>query len=341
MTATNPKPLSPPEARFWRTYSPNGEFPFSSIGSFTIHLVALLILLGGAFALFSHNENPHDDGGIETVMWPGPPGPLGGGGKVNGDGNDSGIAGRPRDVEQSLTRPDPKQNYVQTPEIAVTPNSSAANRIKEDPDGDKTKVKGSKSAPLVGPPLVGSFLGNPSKGKQGPGKHGGDGPGDGPFKGPDSSGTDSWQRQQRWRMYFTTTNGNDYLRQLSALGAIIRVDQDDRSYFIRNLNERPAKPLLEDPNAVTGIYWSDEDPSSITTVTETLRLSWTPDRFYIYFPKSFETRLLQKELEYGKIYGRKTEQDIAETHFKIEFARGAPVITVIFQEENDYSRGKM
>jgi hypothetical protein len=165
--------------------------------------------------------------------------------------------------------------------------------------------------------------------------HGGVGEGDGPFAGDGVGGVPlnpTVARQQRWRMIFNTNNGNDYLRQLAALGAIVRADKDGKAYFIHNLNERPAKPQVEDPAAINCLHWIDDDPASVESVVEALRFSWKPDKIYVYFPESLETTLVKKELEYGRPQGRKSEQDIGETRFKIEFSRGAPVITVVYQE---------
>jgi hypothetical protein len=163
---------------------------------------------------------------------------------------------------------------------------------------------------------------------------GGRGDGVGPYTG-DGIGGDPADptilREQRWRMIFSTNNGNDYLRQLNALGAILRVDKDGKAYFIRNLIARPAKPVAEDPATIRQVHWIDDDSASVESVAQALQLGWTPEKVYVYFPKSLETNLVNKELAYGKRYGRMKEEDISETHFKIEFSHGAPVISIVYQ----------
>ena len=315
-----PKPAVPPASTFWRTYSPNGEFPFSSIGSFLIHGLALFILLGGIVFWIS---KPHESSIPIQPFTDGPPGPIGGGAKQDGIGNNPGIL-TPQDVGEPLVTPrDPNaQLDPSTPDFK--PEQKPV-RIESDVNPANTKTKtGDKSQARMPPNLANSLRGVPGKGS--------DGPGFGPGVGPNWGGRPIAERQQRWRMIFSTHNGNDYLRQLNALGAILRVDRNNKSYLIRNLSERPAKPQQEDADSLNRIYWVDDDLESRESVAQALQLGWTPERFYAYFPKSLEDKLVYKELEYGRKYGRAKEKGIAETHFKIEFARGAPVITVIYQE---------
>jgi len=315
-----PKPQVPPATSFWQTYSPNGEFPFSGIGSFVIHGLALLILLGGIVAWVSKSQ----DGSVSIeVITDGPPGQPGGGGQENGIGNNPGIL-TPRDVGEPLVTPVNPNASLDSSVPELNPNNKPV-RLDSDVNPANTKTKeGDKSRAPEPPNLVGTFKGVPGKGQPGPGH--------GPGVGSGIGGRPISERQQRWRMIFNTRNGNDYLRQLNALGAILRVDQNNKSYLIRNLSERPAKPQQEDADALNRIYWVDDDLESRESIAQALQLGWTPDRIYAYFPLSLETKLVQKELEYGRKHGRTKEEDIGETHFKIEFARGMPVITVVYQE---------
>jgi hypothetical protein len=285
-----------------------------------IHGLALFVLLGGIVAWVS---NAHETSVPIEPFTEGPPGPIGGGGKLDGVATNPGIQ-RPADVGEPLVTPmDPKAQLDPSwPDLTVQPKTA---RIDTDanPANSKTKV-GDKSQGRTMPNLANAIKGLPGKGPPGLGH--------GPGAGPDFGGRPISERQQRWRMLFSTHNGSDYLRQLNALGAILRVDQNDKPYLIRNLSERPARPQQENPDALNRIYWVDDDLESRQALAEALQLGWTPERIYAYFPKTLEDRLVQKELEYGRKYGRAKEEDISETHFKIEFARGAPVITVVYQE---------
>jgi len=329
-TPSEAKPLVPPEPQFWQTYSPNGEFPFSSLGSLAIHGITLFILLGGVLALFSSADKGEE---LEPVLV-GDGGPGGGGGDPLGVGDNPGDL-RPKDVEETIEKPDPTKPIDKPdPEIDVKDKKT---QIADDPDAQNIAKKAAVKPQVVPgmPSLKDSLAGVAGKGKGGSGQGGGFGSGVGKGVG-DKWGTgplnDRGRRVLRWRMIFNTNSGNDYIRQLNALGAILRLDQGDKTYIVRNLSERPSKPVLEDPSTINQIYWSDDDKASCQSVAEALQLSFTPDVLVVYFPVSLEKTLVKKELDYGRPYGRKKEEDIGETRFKIEFSRGAPVINVVYQE---------
>jgi len=207
------------------------------------------------------------------------------------------------------------------------------------------KKEQAKNQKIPGPPsLKDSVIGVAGKGK------GGDGQGGGFGKGTGKGIGDKWgtgpsnkrgERQKRWKMIFDTRSGDDYVRQLNALRTILRFDTGNKSYIVRNLSERPAKPvelLLEpdgrptDPEIKDRMWWLDDDKDSCVAVKEALHLPFTPDAIYAYFPYELEKSLLKKELDYGKPYGRTKEEDIGETQFKLEFVRGTPSINVKYQE---------
>src|SRR5437868_12729546 len=66
------------------------------------------------------------------------------------------------------------------------------------------------------------------------------------------------KRALRWEMLFKTQDNADYLRQLNALGAYIGIpDERGKLMIIKDLNERPAKPVYEDLRTVNRIFWVD------------------------------------------------------------------------------------
>jgi hypothetical protein len=334
------KPLAPPEGTFWQTYSANGEFPFSSIGSFMIHALVLFVVLGGVFALFAHRDNGEE---LEPVLV-GDGGPGGGGGNPNGIGDAAGNL-RPPDAEESLEKPDPSKPIDKTPQPELDLKDKNT-KIADDPDAkDVVKKAPTVNQKLPGlPSLKDNVQGVAGKGRGGEGQGGGFGKGIGKGVG-DKWGTGPsnkrGQRQQRWKMIFDTRSGNDYVRQLNALSTILRFDVGNKSYIVRNLSERPAKPVElaldaegrpTDPEIKTRNWWLDDDRDSCVAVKEALGLSFTPDAIYAYFPIAMEESLVKKELAYGKPYGRTKEEDIGETRFKVEFQRGTATINVIYQE---------
>ncbi|HLW68106.1 MAG TPA: hypothetical protein VKS79_22505 [Gemmataceae bacterium] len=334
------KPMAPPEGTFWQTYSANGEFPFSSIGSFMIHAIVLFVVLGGVFALFSHRDTGEE---LEPVLV-GDGGPGGGGGDPNGIGDAPGNL-RPPDAEESLEKPDPNKPIDKTPQPDVDLKDKAT-KIADDPDAADTVKKTPTTPPKIAamPSLKDGVQGIAGKGRGGEGQGGGFGKGIGKGVG-DKWGTGPRNkrgaRQDRWKMIFDTRNGNDYVRQLNALNTILRFDTGNKAYVVRNLSERPAKPVElaldaegrpTDPELKMRNWWLDDDKDSCQAVKEALGLPFTPDAIYAYFPIAMEESLVKKELAYGKTYGRTKEEDIGETRFKVEFQRGTATINVIYQE---------
>ena len=103
-TKTTPpaaKSQQPPDERFWVKYSPHHELPISSMASLTWHvLIGVVIVVVG----FIITRNRFADMPIETVAW------GGGGGKLDGVGNASGLGGAPQveaATEQELPNPIP------------------------------------------------------------------------------------------------------------------------------------------------------------------------------------------------------------------------------------------
>jgi hypothetical protein len=122
------------------------------------------------------------------------------------------------------------------------------------------------------------------------------------------------KRQQRWTMIFNTKDGNDYVRQLKALGAILAVPQADGKYrVIRNLGERPANGKVEDLTTINRICWIDEKTESIQGLSKTLGIAAPPKHIVAFFPEKLEKELLTKELAFA---GR-NEQAIYSTQFQI------------------------
>ena len=74
-----------------------------------------------------------------------------------------------------------------------------------------------------------------------------------------------------------------------------------------------------------------EIPDSVRAMTAELQLSMQPWRVIAFFPEWVEKKLLERELAYGKTYGRNTEESIKETKFRVDFRNGEPRFTVIEQ----------
>src|SRR5262249_48503762 len=171
----------------------------------------------------------------------------------------------------------------------------------------------------------------PGQGQDDPGQQGGkdrgQGTGKGDKEGPNTGKLDDrMKRSLRWVMIFETYNGDDYARQLAALGAFLAIPQGkgDLYLVIRDLNKRPHHGSVEDITKITRIYWEDNKRESITPLSMALGIRPVPDHIVAFFPEKLEKELLQIELQYKN----KKEHEIFETRFKVQkTATGyAPVV---------------
>jgi hypothetical protein len=169
------------------------------------------------------------------------------------------------------------------------------------------------------------------KGQGGPGSGGGKGTGDGRGVGPGEGamGSVRAKRKLRWTIMFNTRSGEDYLRQLDSLGAILAVKAPDGELkAIRNLLERPVKLLSEDLQALNRIFWIDDKPDTVEQLANAMGLGFTPPQVIALFPYEFERALLDKEL---KFRGRK-EDEILETRFQILMRGGRNYQIVVIDQ---------
>lgn len=325
----------PPDEAFWETYSPNGEAPVSGLTSVVFHGLVLGAVIFGAtiLALFHRSTDAVD---LEPVLI-GEPG--GGGGSTEGVGDvNPGNLTRPPDATEDLTKPeDTKTPLLPTkvePDLATT--KTAAPVFEDDPDGTKMvdQLLAKKPASVnMGPLLKDALVGLAGKGRGGSGSGGGLGTGKGKGEGDGTGdGTGSTRRGRRvlrWTMLFNTSGGDDYLRQLHALGAILGVqDAGGQVRVYRDLRQRPMKGAVEDLKAINRIFWVDDNQDSMVSMAQAMGLDRVPSQIIAFFPVPLEEQLLKTELDYGRPRGRKAEEDIAETKFRISFPGGRVKVEV-------------
>ena len=119
------------------------------------------------------------------------------------------------------------------------------------------------------------------------------------------------------------------MQQLDAIGAIVAIpDGKGRLLVIRNLQERPARPVYDDVFGLNQIYWQDNRPDSTESVAVELSLPFVPSAIIALLPRKFEDELVVKE----KAYRNRDEADILRTRFSITFRNGQHIIRVIEQD---------
>jgi hypothetical protein len=126
----------------------------------------------------------------------------------------------------------------------------------------------------------------------------------------------------RWSMVFNTRTGEDYVRQLRGLGAVLAVPVKESPLpkgpppeykLVRDLSRLPAQLLDEDLSQINRISWEDKDPRSVQEVMSALGLRLRPSHFKAFMPLKLETKLFELERDHRGL----AEDQIEETKFRI------------------------
>jgi hypothetical protein len=319
---------SPPDEEFWTRYSPHHEFPLSTVASFAIHIIALvLIAVVGIWLISDSKSKPLKELGIVVV----------GGGGGNPDATGSGPGGELSQPEEDIGKeniegpknPD-KRERLNTPlppvnEIVETKDDSARELIQMAGDAVRSQARINKDAQEKLRRSVGY-------GQGGPGRDGGKDRGQDTGRGSDKGagdGSKRYERTLRWVMVFDTYNGEDYANQLNGLGAILAIPRGKDKYMvIRDLRKRPAQLIDEDIEKIKRIYWVDDKRESITPLCMALGINPTPDHVVAFFPEKLESQLLSIETKYKGL----REEQIYETRFKVRKTAGGYEPVVVDQK---------
>jgi hypothetical protein len=296
-----------PEERFWKRYSPHGELPLSGAGSFALHalVVGLLVLLGFLGVWFTRPSRTLPVEAVQVAP--------GGGGTLNGVEGSKG-PGRRAEVVDEQNRQAGDQKVPLPPQLAHPQKQPSPPLFKEgerplSPNPEAMKAIEHLKAAAQSKRNDGAPVG---RGRGGPG-----GGGTGPGPGPGGASRPPNPRMLRWSLLFNTQTGEDYVRQLRGLGAILAVPvkEGDRPEYrlVRNLSRRPAQLLDEDLSQIKRIYWTDNNPRSVQEVMSTLGLRERPSHFVAFMPQELEQKLLRLE----KAYSGLEEDQIHETKFRI------------------------
>jgi hypothetical protein len=319
------KPVKlPPEEKFWKRYSPQHEFPISSVTSICLYALAFLL----CWVVISYAVKSNDDNKslpVENIAI------AGGGGSLAGEGAVSPGDLPPKQGKEAVEERKPEATAPAVPDEKLTerqpdpldlPELQVADaRIIDDPALKEAVDRLGKLDKEARKQLFqGVSSPGPSKGLGGSGEGGGKGKGKGKGEGDlegDGKGKLNVRQKRvlRWVMLFNTLDGNDYLRQLNGLGAILAIPDPQGGYMvIRNLTKLPATGQREELADIKRIFWIDDKRQSVESLSRALRLPFAPPHIVAFFPEKLEKELLDKELKYR---GRK-EDDIRETQFRVE-----------------------
>lgn len=314
MTMSAPKaPLAPPDEQFWQRYSPHHEFSLSSIGSIAAHigmfvLVALVLWLLSTFAFTEKSPVPIREMTVSDSD--------GDGNGLQGQGNPLGGPAAPLPAPKLPDLPPivvPNLPEVPVPDSGLDPSKlPSVNGLLKIPANVRNQLPGGKGLDT------------------GSGVAPGSGQGNAPGAGPNSKGnaSSSASRAIRWELVFRTTDGHDYLRQLSAMKAVVAIPTppDWSSYRVfKDLSRPMAEPFVREQLPM--LYFIDGDNESASRLTKALGLDFEPPNFIAFFPKEIEEELAAKE----RAFWNRKESEIFSTKFKIVVRDGKPSITVVDQ----------
>lgn len=314
----------PPDERIWIRYSPHHELPLSSVGSFTVHALVLGLLtlatVFGWFALLGLNKDSLPVDAISVRA---------GGGDATGASSGPGGPGNPLVENVENPREDPKVPPYTGPALTDVPRAKVDPvefpNLATDPQGKRFIEKNNLALAALSKvnrdareQMMNGVAGERAQGgssKDGTKDAGKDkGKGDGQGEGPGKILSKREKRVLRWVMIFDTVDGNDYARQLNALGAILGVPEPGGRYrILRDLRARPARGEIEDLNKIERIFWVDDKPDSVGPLAAALQLNPPPPHIVAFFPRKFEQDLLRLELSYGGL----KEEEIQETRFRV------------------------
>lgn len=338
-SATKSRSLLPDE-QFWKRYSPHHEFPLSTVASVGIHLIGFGLLAMIGYAVFSIVRDADKPIATRAVALAEEPS-GGGGGRKDGAGNAPGVGDPAEDAVP--TPPDRPENPV-----APTPEKTEFDKVDRsalkldsvaDPTTQRLVEEGGRQVDAIAGlaasarKRLGVLAG---EGKGGPGKGGGDGTGRGKSGGSgvgDGTGDGASVRERRilrWTLIFNTRDGSDYARQLAAFDAILAIPdpKNEENYLvIRDLQQRPARPRVEDISEIKRIFWIDDKRASVQSLAIALQLKPVPRHIVAFFPPEFEEKLLRLELNFRG----NQEEDITETRFDVFRSGGTYDVRVISQ----------
>jgi hypothetical protein len=138
-------------------------------------------------------------------------------------------------------------------------------------------------------------------------------------KGPGGFGASStYARALRWVLKFETSNGQDYVNQMSGIGGVIMVpvppDGKTMVLFTDPKNPQPKTATDADIEKYTKlIQFAEANQDNVKAVGVALKLTFVPRSFFAYFPRELEEKLSSLE----KNYQNKPAEQIRKTVFKV------------------------
>lgn len=318
--------LTPPDEQFWQRYSPHHEFPLSTVASVALHIVIMtLLFLGGWAMLYLGLLDSAAPVPVDAVVFH----EGGGGGNPNGAGGGPGDDGGGPEVPPENVDPSAPPDRSPLPPVPIKdidPTQVDPTLIPRVTDAEGKRVVNPARDVIKALGNVNQdarkkmFGGLAGQGKGGSGQDGGRDKGrdTGTGRGEGEGGQISKRQKRvlRWVLIFNTQDGSDYVRQLHGLGAMLAFPNPNNAteyLLIRDLGPRPFEAKAEDLSQINRIFWVDDKPQSVASLSRALGVQPPPPHFVAFFPSSLEEKLLRLELNYAN----KPEDSIDETRFEV------------------------
>ncbi|MCE9532599.1 MAG: hypothetical protein K8T89_15990 [Planctomycetes bacterium] len=327
-TATRTKPPEksteplPPEAKFWRKYSPNRELSLAAVASGVVHVLGVVLVIVVISRLMKQEETPPVP--IRgMVVKPDRPGGLGstggGGGDPMTEVKDDLV---PQNSQRAIPEAELKREVVAAKAWLPEMNKEAVEKIVQSPGYESFKELNDDLKKRLAKGLGGTGKGNDTgMGDTGTGKGG---------SGGINDATTSGSRSLRWQIVFKTANGADYLKQLAAFNAKIVIpeppDWKQNRLFETITFPNPGKPLLS-ADSLPEMRFIDADKGSAARIARALGLNIDPPYFAAFFPKDMENKMAAME----KSFRNRKEDQIYSTTFQVLERNGAYDIQVTSQ----------
>ena len=308
----------PPEEEFWQRYNRRLEFPLSAVAAILLHVgVAAFVI----FLFVKVMANGPEKSAVPVSLI-----------DVGGD-EDSGLgskgSGGHEDLTEGQNQFKAQQDVLPTPEQLAQVQESMKRVLMDEagvlPVAAANKAAFTKTDEELLKQILGSRRGSgPGEGKGTTGEAG---------KGPGGTGSDSTRaRSLRWVLRFRTNDGDDYVKQLAAMGASILVPLPPENkqclYFSDLRNPSPRMATEDDLKGLAGqIKFSDTRPASVQGVCSALRVTQPAQSFWAFFPRGLEDDLSRKELAYRN----RRSEDIEETIFSVMIRGGSYEVVVVSQ----------
>jgi hypothetical protein len=317
MTTADPELDAPPKRRsmflaslewIWRRYSPNGEFPLSSLASFALYifLIGIIPLLAWAYLAPDQTQPAVDVIRVADAAEAAP---------------DDGTEFSPEDglqMNEPSDAPDvplpetvPAEQVEKVDQAQITEKVGPLEAPKERLDDLAKRAAESARRAQEALDKFNDKLNHGNQGKS----------------GDRGSGTARGARPARWVLHFRNASTRDYMEQLEGLGASIAFpDTGDKWRFYSKPASNPSSFELRDLNTENRLYWKDDRADSVRAVADFLGVRSAPF-MTAFLPLKLEDRMLQMELSYKNL----EEDEIASTHFEV-VARGGGYDVIVVEQ---------